>query len=83
VKYDEAAFQAAGFSCRLAGDVLYVRHPEYRDEIGVHMRADGDLDLLPERSAEHRWIMNALKAPMNVPDNLQGNFSYTPRTFGN
>lgn len=82
MKYDEAAFTAAGFSCRIAGNTLYVRHPEYADEVGVLMRADGELDLLPERSAEHRWLMNALKAPVDLPDNLKGNVSYTPRTFG-
>lgn len=83
MRYDEAAFQAAGFAVRVSGDVLYLKHPNYADEIGLHVRADGELDLLPERSAEHRWVMNALKAPMDLPDNLQGNLSYAPRTFGN
>ena len=82
MKYDEAVFQAAGFACRLIGDVVYLKHPEYADEVGVGVRADGEMDFLPERSAEHRWVMNALKAPMDLPENLRGNFSYTPRSFG-
>lgn len=79
MKYDANAFAAAGLISRDGPSSIMVWFDSGKTAIVIGKTTDGDLDLQPGRSSDHRRLMAALEPSKAMEIEAMG---YQPRAFG-